>query len=112
MFLLARSLHNVADVIYDPFGHEVLAKLDPLRYNTNNKLNSDFCFINKLTFPFWLSRDFCASPAIVAPTPCDAGAMILTRRSQRPYQPLDVTIKLFGLKKDKIPRPLVGVSAI
>jgi hypothetical protein len=34
-------LHNAADVIYDPYGYDVLSKLDPLRYNTNSKLKKE-----------------------------------------------------------------------
>ena len=41
LFLLARLLHNVGDIIFEPFGYEVLALLDPLRLNKSNSLKKE-----------------------------------------------------------------------
>ena len=39
--MLARRLHNAADIIFEPFGQTVLSKLDPLRFHKNGQLKKE-----------------------------------------------------------------------
>ncbi|CAI2387830.1 unnamed protein product [Moneuplotes crassus] len=41
LFLLARKLHEVGDIIFEPFGYTVLSKLDSLRFGKNLKLKNE-----------------------------------------------------------------------